>query len=275
MSIPKTIHFVWVGGNPKTEIVKRCMESWRRHLPDFEIVEWDNRKFFSEIDNRYAREAHAMKKWAFVSDYVRLHALHRHGGLYLDSDLEVTGRLDAFLGNRFFTGMEHFKGECWLVTALMAAEAGNPLIAELLSAYDDARFIREDGSLDLTTNTVRISRAISEKYGLAENPDPLSRIDLEPGHAIYPAFFFCAPEAGKPNFAIHHFSGSWVESFSRRNIFSLLGFSLVAMKRKDFHRHGLPIRGNERLLFMLRLSRRMHVAVMKMVERAKGIEPSS
>ena len=93
--IPKIIHYVWVGNNEKPEIVLKCIESWKKYCPDFEIIEWNNDSL-KEIDNKYVSQAFECKKWAFVSDYLRLYALKNFGGFYFDTDLEITNRLDNF-----------------------------------------------------------------------------------------------------------------------------------------------------------------------------------
>ncbi|HBN5713989.1 TPA: glycosyltransferase, partial [Morganella morganii] len=87
--IPKKIHYVWVGNKPKPQLVLDCISTWEAHFPDYEIIEWNNEKF-KDISNKYAEEAFANKRWAFVSDYIRLHALYHEGGIYLDTDVEVT-----------------------------------------------------------------------------------------------------------------------------------------------------------------------------------------
>ncbi|MEN7470513.1 glycosyltransferase family 32 protein, partial [Providencia stuartii] len=87
--IPKIIHYIWVGNNPKPQFVLDCIETWKQHLPDYEIMEWGN-DCLETINNTYVNEAIKNKKWAFASDYIRLYALYNYGGIYLDSDVEVT-----------------------------------------------------------------------------------------------------------------------------------------------------------------------------------------
>ena len=94
--IPKKIHYVWVGGKEKPDLVKKCIESWKKHCPDYEIIEW-NDDVLKKIDNLYVKQAYENKKWAFVSDYLRLWALYHYGGFYCDTDLEITNNIDRFL----------------------------------------------------------------------------------------------------------------------------------------------------------------------------------
>lgn len=104
--IPKIIHFVWVGGAPKPDLVLQCINTWRRFCPDYTIMEWGN-DCLGEIDNQYVHEAFHEKKWAFVSDYIRLWALKKYGGFYFDSDLEITQDIDEFRKHKFVTGYDH------------------------------------------------------------------------------------------------------------------------------------------------------------------------
>ena len=102
--IPKTIHYCWFSGDEKPDLVKRCIESWHKHLPNYNIKCWDGKSFdFDSVD--YVREAMGIKAYAHASDYVRLYALYTEGGIYLDSDVEVFRSFDELLDNRFFSGV--------------------------------------------------------------------------------------------------------------------------------------------------------------------------
>ncbi len=208
MVIPKVIHYVWVGHAPKTELALRCIASWKKFLPDYEIIEWNNERL-AALNNRYAQEAFAAKKWAFVSDYLRLYALHQFGGFYFDTDLELTADLEPFRHHHFVTGFENFKGRTAPVTAMMGAAPANAIIGHLLGAYDAKSFYKADGSEDLTPNTGLISDLFARDFGLLKpyRGDQLYKLSADA--VIYPSFYFCTPEAGKENFSIHHFYGSW------------------------------------------------------------------
>ncbi len=91
--IPKKIHYCWFGGKEKPEDVKRYIASWKKYCPDYEIKEW-NESNFDIHENDYCREAYEAKKWAFLTDYVRLKALYEEGGFYMDTDVEVVKSLD-------------------------------------------------------------------------------------------------------------------------------------------------------------------------------------
>ncbi|WP_391529493.1 glycosyltransferase family 32 protein [Photorhabdus akhurstii] len=214
--IPKKIHYVWVGNQPKSELILKCIESWKKHLPDYEIIEWNNEKF-EKIKNKYSEQAYQNRKWAFVSDYIRLYALYHEGGIYLDTDVEVTNNLDQFLHLNFFSGYEIYHGNVLPITsATIGAKAGNSIIADLLSYYENADFETSD-SLDLEPNTVRISRYFSEKFGLQAPYNSSERTLLDEKSIIYPSYYFCVPEHELENFSIHLFNGSWCPSYSRKD----------------------------------------------------------
>ena len=106
MAIPKIIHYVWVGNNEKPKDIKRCMETWKKHLKDYEIIEWNEKNF--DIDsNKFVKEAYEARKWAYVSDYIRAYAIYNYGGIYLDTDVLVVESLDSLLDNRAFVGYEN------------------------------------------------------------------------------------------------------------------------------------------------------------------------
>ena len=163
-SIPKIIHFVWIGTKPKSELILKCIESWKKFCPDYEIKEWGN-DAAEKISNRYMQEALAAKKYAFVSDYLRLYALKTEGGFYFDTDLEITQPLKKEMHQfDFISGYENWKGHISPVTAFMGAKKGCPIISDMLSEYDDISFLI-NGEPDLTTNTTRITAYFEEKFG--------------------------------------------------------------------------------------------------------------
>ena len=162
--IPKKIHYCWFGGNPLPEETKIYIESWKKYCPDYEIIEW-NEKNFDLNCNIYIQEAYQAKKWAFITDYVRLYVMYNYGGIYMDTDVEVIKSLDPYLNNKAFSGFETFTD---IPTGIMASEKGFPLFKEFLDYYKDRHFIMNDGSYDMTTNVVIITN-ICKKYGLKTN----------------------------------------------------------------------------------------------------------
>ncbi len=211
--IPKTIHYCWFGGNPLPNDTKKYIETWRKYCPDYELVEW-NESNFDIHSNKYVEQAYESKKWAFVSDYVRLYAIYYHGGVYMDTDVEVTQSLDEFLEYRGFTGFETPRNP---LTGTMACEKGNELIGEVLEGYSHREFINPDGSFDMTTNIIPF-REICLRHGFEMN-NCYQKVD---GFAIFPNDYFCAYNFRKRQHfktenthTIHHFAGSWIPKRQR------------------------------------------------------------
>lgn len=212
--IPKIIHYCWFGGGPLPDEGRKCIESWRKYCPDYEIKEW-NENNFDIHSNKYVEEAYMSKKYAFVTDYVRLYAMVNEGGVYMDTDVELLKPLDSYMKHEAFSG---FETDIDITTGIMASVKGFPLFEELLHYYDDKRFIREDDSFDLTANVYTITQ-ICLKHGLIRN----NMYQVIDGFALYPKDFFCPKDhkTGDINLtdntvAIHHFAGSWVTGKDRK-----------------------------------------------------------
>ncbi|MBW7456960.1 glycosyltransferase family 32 protein [Paenibacillus sepulcri] len=234
--IPRIIHYCWFGRGAKPQLFIKCMRSWQKHLNGYQLIEW-NEDSFDIQSNPYVKEAYAARKYAFVSDYVRLHALYHHGGIYMDTDVEVVKPLDRFLDHEAFSGFEdgHF-----LQSGTMGAAKGHPWIGELLLDYDKRRFLRKDGSYDTTTNTAVISRTC-EKHGLLLNGEYQV---LANGVTFYPRTYFSpydyingASFITSDSYTIHHFAQSWLPAHVRmrstlkRMASRLVGPKLIAKMR--------------------------------------------
>ncbi len=208
MSIPKIIHYCWFGRKPKPELAEKCIKSWKKFCPDFEILEWNEENFDVSAAPQYVRQAYESKRWAFVSDFVRLKALTEMGGIYMDTDVEVVKPLDPYLKHQAFAGFERING---VQTGLLACEKGFPLFLDFLKHYDTASFLKEDGSPDITTN-VEVLTNLCQSRGLVFN-DKFQVVD---GLAIYPREFFCPVDfeteklhRTRKTVTIHWFAGSW------------------------------------------------------------------
>ena len=204
--IPKIIHYVWLGGGEKNETIKKCMRSWEKFCPGYQIIEW-NEERIKGIDNQFLREAIESKYWAFASDYIRLYALLHFGGLYFDTDLEITSPVDEFLQHDFFCCFE--PPGPYPSAALIGSKKGDALVSELLDYYRDRKFII-DGKPDLIPNPQIFKDIFSRQtVGIRDAKDS-STLLLNASRIIYPSYFFCRPKKEHKNFAIHHFNGSWL-----------------------------------------------------------------
>jgi len=215
--IPKIIHYVWLGGKPLTEMGEKCLASWKKFCPEYEIMRWDENNF--DINsNQYVLDAYNAKKFAFASDYIRLYAMVKHGGVYMDTDVEVLKSLDQFLEHQAFSGFERPQQ---IPTGIMACEEDFPLFKELLKEYETRKFINEDGSFNTTTNVRYITDKCLEK-GLVLNN---IKQDVD-GFILYPTDYFCPKdyETKQLNLTentatIHHFDGSWLSKAAKKEMY--------------------------------------------------------
>lgn len=208
--IPKIIHYCWFGNHEKPESVKKYISTWQKFCPDYRIIEW-NEGNFDIKQNTYCYEAYSAKKWAFVTDYVRLKVLYDYGGIYMDTDVEVIKSLDDLLDYNAVSGYEVNN---FIPTGTMAACKKNRWIRFLLQAYDELSFIKSDGSFDLTPNTVLITRLTKDHYCLDLNGN---KTIFDDNIVLLPYDYLCAKsyETGEitktdNTYTIHHFSGSWL-----------------------------------------------------------------
>ena len=187
--IPKKIHYIWLGRGEKSDLIKKCMDSWNKL--GYEIKEWNEDNF--PIDyNKFTKQSYEAKRYAFTSDVVRLYALYTEGGIYMDTDVEVYKPLDEFLGEEAFTGFEEIN---FPVCATMGSIKGNPIIKEFLDYYEDKDFVE-------LTNT-KIMSDILEKHGIDRMKNEIQRID---GFTVYPEEYFNSENG----YTKHHMEGSWL-----------------------------------------------------------------
>lgn len=206
--IPKVIHYCWFGGKEMPVQFLKYIESWKKYCPDYEIKIW-NEETFDINSNQYVKEAYENKKYAFVTDYVRLFVLYNYGGIYMDTDVELIKPIDDFLKNKAFLGFESMN---YIQTAIMASESKLPIIATLLDYYNDRHFINDDGVCDTTTN-VKIITNILLQYGLKLDNKLQNVGDI----TLYPSDYFCPidwrtkkKQITNNTYAIHWFAGSWL-----------------------------------------------------------------
>lgn len=200
--IPKIIHYVWVGGKPKPKNIQRCMKTWRKHLGDYQIIEW-NEQNFNVHENEYVAQAYKAQKWAFVSDYIRAKAIYEQGGIYLDTDVLVLDDLAALLNNRAFVGFENKANP---FTAVFGAEPHHPLLKDMLAYYDGRDFTFDAKDQLAGVNTLSVSNILKQKYGAKANNQ--EQVLKEKIH-VYPDGILCNPSAKSKT--IHVFTGTWME----------------------------------------------------------------
>lgn len=218
MSIPKVIYYCWFGRNKLPSLAEKCIKSWKKYCPDYEIIQINEDNFKIE-ENAYAQEAYEAKKWAFVSDYARLKILYDNGGIYLDTDVEIIKPIDELLEGKGFMG---FDENGVIATGLgFGCEKGNELVGELLKDYDNISFILSDGSFDLTPCPDRNAKTL-EKLGM--NTEDQNQIFM--GIRMLPEDYLCPMKyySGKKiitknTYSIHHYSASWTSSTAKRTLF--------------------------------------------------------
>lgn len=160
--IPKIIHYCWFGGNPLPELAKDCIASWCKCMPDWELKAWTEDNFDIQTAPQYVQEAYQVKKYAFVSDYVRLWALEQYGGLYMDVDFFVYKSFEPLLIHHAFVGYEGCKRGA-VMMGVIASEAHHKWIKEMMDSYAHRPFILPDGKYDLTPNTSYFTTELERK----------------------------------------------------------------------------------------------------------------
>lgn len=182
--IPKRIHYCWFGRGEMPQMAKDCIATWHEYMPDWEYELW-NEDNFDVTSNSYTREAYDARKFAFVSDYVRLYALEREGGVYMDVDFMVFKPFDDLLGYKAFAGFEGSKHQP-VMMGVCASEAHGAWVTEMLNAYRNRHFVQADGSLDMKTN-VQFVTSIMAANGFLQNGKEQDYKDLH----VFPVDYFC------------------------------------------------------------------------------------
>ena len=213
-TIPKIIHYCWVGGNPKPQSVLYCIESWKRCCPDYEIREW-NETNYDFTKNEYMRQAYEAKKWGFVPDYARLDIVYQHGGIYLDTDVEMVRAFDGLLEHESFFGFEDTgDGEIYVNCGHgFGAVPGHQAIRAARDLYDRVSFCNADGSLNQLASPYYTTQSLRQLGLVQENRD-----QALPGVQVYASDVLCPKNfrTGKLHrtartVSIHHFTASWVD----------------------------------------------------------------
>jgi len=250
--IPKIIHYCWFGDNPLPELAKKCVASWKKYSPDYEIILWNEDNF--DIKTVFFTEQVAKeKKWGFIVDYIRAHVIYHYGGIYLDTDVELLKPFsDDILQNICFSG---FQDEKNIAPGLVfAGEKGCHIAKELMDFYASYNSMNKDGELSLVASPEIFTNMLL-KYGLKQNNE-YQELGV---FTSYPTEYFC-PMSYKTGlisvtqntYCIHYYAASWlpeeyilnnelrwrVYAILGDNVFSkiIIAFCLVTKKIKT---HGI------------------------------------
>lgn len=216
--IPKIIHFCWISNDPYPELVNRCIDSWKKYLPDYEFKKWDVTTFdMNSVP--YVKQAYKQKKWSFIADFIRLWALKNYGGIYLDSDVELLKPLDDLLNQKAFVCFEHHATEEYpiLEAAVLASEKNGRWISKAFEYFENKNFVDENGICDVTPIPYPMALKTKELFDVKFNNTTQRFDDL----TIYSRDYF-SPKSNHTNeiilsdntYAIHHFSGTWLPKCS-------------------------------------------------------------
>lgn len=214
MCIPKIVHYCWFGNNEMPDIEKKCIESWKVNLDGYKFMVW-NEDTFDINSVKFVKEAYDNKKYAFVSDYVRMYALYKYGGIYLDTDIEVLTNLDIFMEGQGFLG---FENQTNVGTGVMAFKKEHEICRRMIEHYNNSTFIDENGNFDTITN-VKILANILEGEGLERENKEQEILGVK----IYTRNIFFPKKMKDGTFrtsnetvTIHYFSGSWLTEREKR-----------------------------------------------------------
>lgn len=227
-TIPKILHYCWFGGGELSPLMANCVESWKRYMPDYKIIKWDESNFDVTI-NSYVKEAYECKKYAFVSDYARMKILYEHGGIYLDTDVELIKSLSQLVEKGPFMGCEKdASAGLGVAPGLgMAAYPGMAILKEYINLYDSIHYLIN--GQENTQNIVHYSMDILKNHGLKFVDDIqviMGDLQILPKKYLCPKDYdsgelYITPET----YSIHHYSYSWADKHS---------LTVIERKRKIF-----------------------------------------
>ena len=211
--IPKIIHCFWLGDAPLDNMANKCISSFKKHCPDYDIRLWTS-KNYNVKKNSYMYEAYKNRKWAYACDYARLDKLYTEGGIYFDLDVELVSNIDSVLQNEFFAGFGPLRD---IELASFGSKPGNALIGEMLSAYDKRKFVLDHSLSLMDVQPVFMDRFL-ERKGFEIN----GRYQKVNGCALYPREIFSPrnwftgeEEIEEKSLGIHHCAGSWVSEIDK------------------------------------------------------------
>lgn len=216
--IPKIIHYCWFGGKPLGELELKCIDSWKKYMPEYEIKLW-NEENYDVNKIPYIRDAYKEKKYAFVSDYARFDILNQYGGIYFDTDVQVLKPLDDIVAKGPFLGQEAGIAKLAVAPGLgMASEANNHFFASVLEYYKSLNFYKQNGEYNLVTVVQYVTNLLLER-GLKQT----NEIQNVEGFFIYPPEYFCPMHSWTKevnitdkSYTIHLYNASWLDEEQKK-----------------------------------------------------------
>ena len=235
--IPKIIHYCWFGRKEKPKKIKKCIESWKKIMPDYQIIEWNEDNFDINL-LKYTKDAYNAEKYAFVSDVARVKALYEMGGIYLDTDVVVYKSFDSILNNRCVLGFEMGN---YIATSFMACEKNFFLMRNFYCSYASQSFYKNEKEIEFTTNVSKLTNMLipmglnrNNKFQLLEN-------DI----VIFPQEYFspydygnCVKNNTENTICEHLYLVSWlsekekVKKIIKRILFNICGQKAIGIFRK-------------------------------------------
>lgn len=216
--ISPIIHYFWLGKKKLPKMTIKCIDSWKRFCPDFEIKQW-NESNYDFTKQSYMKQAFEAKKWGFVPDYARIDVIYQYGGIYLDTDVEILKPLTALQNNHFFASTT-YPGEINLGQGF-GAEANHPLLQELMEDYNHYSFRDEYGKINLTPSPTIQTKYLTTHYNMVSQKGYNAIQKLKNDVTIYPYEYFDPLYFDESNlratihlttntYSIHHYMNSWV-----------------------------------------------------------------
>lgn len=212
--IPKKIHYMWLGRNPLPDNLKRCIDSWKKYCPDYEIIEW-NEENYDVNKNPYMREAYESGNFGFVPDYARLDILYTHGGIYMDTDEELFKSLDDMLYQEAFCGVEKWQDISF--GACAGSVPGHPMVKKFLDERERLRFYNSDGSLNRNTcGFYDTPTALKEGYAINGKCQSIGGLNIY-GYDYFVPYDYMTGVFNKTSntYATHWYSGGWLDAKAR------------------------------------------------------------
>lgn len=244
--IPKIIHYCWFGPKPMSDLEQKCIASWKTFFPDYTFMFW-NEKTFDIMITPFSRQAYELKKYAFVSDYVRTKVLYEYGGIYFDTDVEVLSSFDVVLEEgRNFLG---FETRAHLGTAVMAFESHHPVMKEFLAYYHDHLFVDAKGRMDNTANVTVLTDILSP-LGLKNDGTKqiISSITIYPREWFYPKKLSDTEfRITEQTIAVHRCTNSWMTERQRKRGKNWFWLRVMRPTLQSFREIGLQIVGKKRI----------------------------